>query len=133
MQYNMESAQGVCPEGWHIPSDEEWKRLERQLGMPQEDLDLYENRGTTEANMLKEADSWQPRGNNSSGFSALPAGLAIQKDNAFHGLSEYTLFWTSSPTDDNHAFTRVLSYDSGQIGRSETGKHIALSVRCIRD
>lgn len=136
MQYNMESAQGVCPEGWHIPSDEEWKRMERSLGVPQEDLDLFENRGRDEANMLKTDYRWQDStepGNNSSGFSALPAGLALAKDNNFLGLTEYTLFWTSTSSDDNHSISRVLTYDSGQIGRSETGKHVAVSVRCIRD
>src|ERR1051325_11630044 len=72
--------QGICPAGWHLPSDAEWKLLEMNLGMSQAETDTTEWRGTTEGGKLKEAGTFHwsvpnTGATDSSGFGALPGGL----------------------------------------------------------
>ena len=79
---NPSGVQGVCPSGWHLPSDKEWKELEKFLGMSQTEADKLTWRGTNEGSKLAGiADLWISSGNltedidfETSGFSALPAG-----------------------------------------------------------
>ncbi|GAG63281.1 unnamed protein product, partial [marine sediment metagenome] len=76
---NPSGVQGVCPDGWHLPSDTAWKELEMYLGMSQTDADNEGWRGTDEGGKLKETDTahWDSPNTgatNSSGFTALPSG-----------------------------------------------------------
>jgi uncharacterized protein (TIGR02145 family) len=66
---------GLAPEGWYIPSDDDWNELEMALGMSQGDADMEGERGTNEGSKLKASEGWEEGGGiNSSGFSALPGG-----------------------------------------------------------
>jgi len=134
---NPSGLQGVCPDGWHLPSDEEWKDLERYLGMSESDIEGTGFRGTTEGGKLKEAgtDHWNsPNGDatNESGFTALGAGQRHHTDD-FNQLKNYAYFWTSSEETNWVAHRRVLSVVSGVIGRGTAGKDIGRSVRCVKD
>lgn len=142
---------GLCPTGWHVPTDEDWKVLESHLGLSDYQLDLSWQRGTTEGYHLK-ADSnfvtvWD--GNNNTGFSAVPAGLLNPNANAgdFIGGGIGTTFWTS--TSPLIAFSpalgvyiaynaslqavRQLSTGIGSISRVAWDKNHGASVRCIKN
>ena len=72
--------QGVCPSGWHLPSDAEWKQLEMYLGMTRQQADEYGWRGTDEGGKMKHpgTEYWgspNTGATNSSGFTALPGGI----------------------------------------------------------
>ncbi len=137
MQNNfVESAQGVCPDRWHIPSDAEWKELEALLGVPADELDLVGARGVGVGGKLKSTDDlwWQPNvgATNESQFSALPAGW-IPHTGSFSGLAYFVLFWTSTESDEG-AIWRRLANDDDRIGRYVDGyKPHTTSVRCVKD
>ena len=135
--YDWETANKVCPEGWHLPSDEEWKKMELFLGMKFEDLDRTDYRGD-ESNVggkLKETGTlrWlEPNNgaNNETGFSALPGGGYFGR---FLNINESACFWTSSEDKINNAIARVFYYQyKGRI-RYSWEKKIGLSIRCIKD
>jgi uncharacterized protein (TIGR02145 family) len=76
----------LCPTGWHVPSDDEWKQLEMTLGMTQAEADSWWGedcfdigRGTDQGTQMKTTSGWidvwegiSGNGTNTSGFSALP-------------------------------------------------------------
>ncbi len=138
MQYTtIEMTQGVCPKGWHIPSDNEWKILEMELGMSQETADSTSWRGTGEGGKLKAPGItyWDPpnRGaTNSSHFTALPAGHRDTAGN-FSGLGYNTSYWTSTLISDTQAWRRYLSADEYRIYRGDGNRIYGASVRCIED
>ncbi|OFY37594.1 MAG: hypothetical protein A2Z69_01155 [Bacteroidetes bacterium RBG_13_44_24] len=128
--------QGVCPDGWHLPDDDEWKQLEIYLGMNQPDADAEGWRGTDEGGRIKNKGTrqWQSPNTgatNESGFTALPAGW---RDGAgyFKNLGTATRFWSSSKRGD-YGWVRQLDYNSSQIFRGTKGLYEAISVRCIKD
>ena len=52
----------VAPDGWHVPTDEEWKKLEMYLGMSQSEADIIGDRGTDEGSKLKSTSGWRDNG-----------------------------------------------------------------------
>ncbi|OYT14511.1 MAG: hypothetical protein B7C24_17930, partial [Bacteroidetes bacterium 4572_77] len=135
MQYStQESAQGICPNGWHIPSDNEWKEMEIFLGMKQREVDNTGFRGTDEGRKLKSASGWNSNGNgtNSSGFSALPGGYH-HSSGSFRSLGDYDAWWSSSEYSGSSSWYRHLYYDHNQVVRSNYGKTNGFSVRCIKN
>ncbi|GAB3985929.1 hypothetical protein GCM10028807_02250 [Spirosoma daeguense] len=121
---------GICPDGWRIPSNVEWRELVKAMG-------------NNSAKKLKAKTGWDGTGSGTDqiGFSALPAG-ARYVDGAFGDLGKYTFFWTatSEPSGSTHernrAWYRTLSYREAEV--DSTGlysvlyKGAGLSVRCIR-
>ena len=139
MQYSTdESAQGVCPDGWHIPSDGEWMTLEGHLGMDEADRQAEGFRGSKQGGMLKTADKppWiEPNtlATNSTQFSALPSGMIFPESFTSSDLGSYTVYWVSSPIDKASAIYRMLHTDEGGIGRFSGSRPNTTSVRCVRD
>ncbi|MDK2899461.1 MAG: hypothetical protein PWQ10_648 [Patescibacteria group bacterium] len=125
MQYtNTEGAQGICPTGSHIPTDTEWKTLEMQLGMTQEQADLDNvPRGTDQGVKLK------PGG--SSGLNILFAGYREQSDGSFGGSSSAYL-WSSSGVN-NSAWVRYLDGSLDGVVRYTDVKAYGFSIRCLGD
>ena len=136
--YTWARAQKVCPEGWHLPSDEEWKKLELNLGMNQSESDVIGRRGTSEGGILKEASShyWQSPNTGATderGFKALPGGFQ-NNEGSFVGIQEFGYFWTSTENNRSTAWSRVLSHDKANILRyNQFQKKNSFSVRCLRD
>jgi len=132
--YDWETANKVCPMGWHLPSDYEWKTLELYLGMPQEEADLSRKRGEKLGAKIKSQKGWYDNGNgdNSSNFNALPAGAVLFYDQSFQFLTEKAYFWTSTPADIDF-WARTLSYDDTYFGRSQFNKSNCMSVRCLKN
>jgi len=132
--------QGICPDGWHIPSDGEWTTLEILHGMdPKDSISTNVYRGNT-ANVLKSKTGWVDKpidkddnGIDSLGFNGLPAGSS-RSDRIPAGIGEQALFWSSSLSKDRHPFTRVLGvYPYTNMGRSASYETTYLSCRCLQD
>ena len=114
---------GLAPKGWHVASDEEWKKLVEQLGG-------MEVAGTK----LKSTLGWKENGNgnNMSGFSAVPGGYRY-KNGEFNAIDYFTCFWTSSESYTYSAWFRSIRYDDGGVYRSNFGKQDGYSVRCLKE
>jgi len=136
---NPSGVQGACPDGWHIPSDEEWKQLEMHLGMSQSQIDSTSWRGTDEGVKLKAASRLWINPNvatNVSGFTALPGGVRFEYPltdlEFFDHLGIRTGFRTCTEGSDTTAWRRFLSYRE-TISRLDNPKERAYSVRCVKD
>lgn len=120
-------AQGVCPDGWHIPSTEEWIVLEDYLG------------GFAVAGGAMKStnpDHWNPPNTgatNSSGFTALAAGEYDTPNGVFQFLMRYAVFWTSTETSSTKARERFLSYNSAACDIYDWHKSLNYSIRCVKD
>jgi uncharacterized protein (TIGR02145 family) len=120
--------QGACPEGWHLPSDTEWKSLEMHLGMSQSQADIIGWRGTTEGEKLK-STSWD--GSDDFGFSALPAGYHSYSG-LFNYLGSSVLFWTATENSGTYAWRRRLTTGNVEIQRRNGHMSHGYSVRCLK-
>jgi len=137
MQYvTTAGTQGICPTGWHLPTDAEWKTMEMHLGMSQDQADATGWRGTDEGGKLKETGTthWaspNTGATNTSGFTGLPGGYRYT-NGSFTDLTFYAYFWSSSENGSD-AWYRGLSFGSAQVGRYDYDKAYGFSVRCVRD
>ncbi len=127
--------QGVCPDGWHLPSDDNWKELEIYLGMSQEQADSTFTRGTDEGGKLKANGTilWESpnsEASDESGFHALPGGYRL---NGFMYLGNTAIFWTSTEKDETWAWYRSLYTHNGGIRRGTENRISGLSVRCLEE
>jgi uncharacterized protein (TIGR02145 family) len=141
-EFNPSQVQGACPTGWHLPSDGEWIELEMYLGMSYEEAWLVGWRGTNEGTKMKATMGWDENGNgtNSSGFSALPAGIR-DNNGLFSDAGKITHFWSTTEYFNftTLAFNRKLSYNQSGIGWFHAShlygypKDFGFSVRCVKD
>ncbi len=131
--------QKVCPSGWHLPSDEEWKVMEMFLGMTREEADAIGYRGTTEGEKLKESGNYNwtqesLQGSNLSGFTALPGGLSSQ--GTFGSEGYWGGWWSATevnPDPYSWAWCHWVFWDGSWTALSEITKSDFLNVRCIKD
>jgi uncharacterized protein (TIGR02145 family) len=135
--YDWTTARVSCPTGWHLPSDEEWKVLEKGLGLSDSELDATGIRETGELGvMMKSRVGWffGKTGNNLSGFNARPAGT-YNDTGSFEGQSQLTNFWTSTPDagTDPEIWIRSLTGETDGVLRITELKSNGNSVRCIKD
>ena len=135
--YAVNDSRKIAPEGWHVPTDDEWKQLEMYLGMSQAQADSIYRRGTDEGGKLKEAGythwhSPNTGANNSSGFTALPGGFR-NSTGIFIGMGLGASFWSSTASGGDYAWLHDLFHASSQVGRFNVKKQSGLSVRCVRD
>jgi len=121
-----ESTQGICPIGWHLPSEDEFKTLEMQLGMTQAQADANGWRGTHEAIASKLAGNsalwWDgPLDNSSkfgtSGFAALPEG-SRHSEGTFNWQHDYAFFWMSTEYIDSYPRFRALHHNYRGVFKS---------------
>ncbi len=139
MQYvTSEGTQGICPSGWHLPSDAEWKTMEIHLGMSQAQADANGWRGTDEGSKLAGNEPLWIDGNldqnanfGTSGFTGLPGGYRYT-NGSFISLTYYAYFWTSSENGAD-AWRRNMHYDHAQVVRFYIDKADGFSVRCIKN
>jgi uncharacterized protein (TIGR02145 family) len=128
--------QGICPDGWHLPSDSEWQELEMYLGMNMSEADSENWRGKDEGDKLKNGGikEWVNSGttlNNNSWFGAVPAGWR-NGAGYFENLGKSARFWSSSKRGD-YAWIRQLDHNTSKIFRGTNGIYEGISVRCIKD
>ena len=121
--YDWHTALGVCPSGWHLPSDEEWTTLTAFLGGE-----------FIAGSKMKSVNGWYFNGNgtNSSGFTALPGGNCYRNE-LFNGRTSRAYFWSSTETSSINAWNRHLYYNKEDVSRDNYGKTHGFSVRCVKD
>jgi uncharacterized protein (TIGR02145 family) len=136
-------AEGICPVGWHVPSDAEFRVLEETLGLTADEQSATKWRGSQrEALRLKKsasAFSWTPEDEalvNQTGFSLLAAGESIGLFTGADGI--YAGLWTSTIVDDENAWVRYFvwnpaSGNNEKIWRDSVDRGRAYSVRCLKD
>ncbi|WP_321347139.1 FISUMP domain-containing protein [uncultured Draconibacterium sp.] len=135
--YDWETAMEVCPEGWHLPSDEEWMELERFLGIDEdllrenvprgEDVNAGGKLGVGSSVWSEQSENYT----NETGFSVLPGGMRMS-DGRYRSLGDVALFWTSSDgRNDNWKMHRIV--DSQGVGRFYFYSVVGVSVRCIKN
>jgi uncharacterized protein (TIGR02145 family) len=133
---------GLCPVGWHVPSDPDWMTLEVFLGMSETEAALTNFRGTDQGIKLKSYFGWASVGNgsNSSGFGGLPGGMRSgwpvgpEDQGDFRHAGDGAYYWTSSSAPSPGAFWgRELNHDSDNVGRNTWSPSFGFSVRCIKD
>ncbi len=131
-------AQGICPNGWHVPADEEWKVLEgtvdSQYGVGDPEWNDFEYRGYDAGMNLKSITGWSYNtGTDLFGFEMLPAG-SVSPTGGFVGKGFQTDLWTSTENNSTLAYGRYLRSTSSQVRRYDYGgKTWAWSVRCLKD
>jgi uncharacterized protein (TIGR02145 family) len=123
----------LCPTGWHIPSDDEWKTLEQYLGMSQSDIDATGWRGTDQGTKMKNTTGWSGNGNgtNISGFSALPGG-GRNGDGSFASIGYLGMWWTATEDTVVGRWYRVINYNQGGLSRAGSSLN-GFSVRCVKE
>jgi len=128
MQYvQTANAQGICPDGWHIPSSQDWKTLIRYLGG--DDMAGGKMKFTG-------SNGWQNPNvgaTNSSGFTALPGGYFDFMAQQWHDQYRYGYFWSSQTITQGTSVAMSLSYRTSDIDLYEEYIPSALSVRCIKN
>lgn len=136
--YAVNDSRGLAPLGWHIPSDTEWKTLEKCLGMTQTQADGTGYRGTNEGGKMKEIGTTHWRSpntgaNNESGLNILPAGFRNVGNGNFSFLGQGTYYWTSTLNNPSNVWIRHIIYNSSQIYRYYDLRGHGFPVRCVKD
>jgi uncharacterized protein (TIGR02145 family) len=138
--YAASDSRNIAPEGWHVPSDAEWKELEVAVGMSQSEGDDTGYRGTNEGSKLAgNAALWNGGiltnhvGFDSSGFMALPAGYYQYIYDDFTDIGNYAYFWSTSQINDYHAWCRSLSFTNSKVKRDVDNHAYGFSIRCIKN
>lgn len=137
----VEHNQEIAPEGWRVPTDEDWKILEEYIGMPVADLDHTNWRGIDEGDQLKEETTitsgwifydgvW---GTNTTGFSALGGSCRVFDGNWGIPGHRHSGFWWSSTANDGYGWYRYLDYKKSGIFRYSAHPNYGFSIRCIKD
>ena len=130
-----EGVQGICPDGWSLPTDDEWKTLEGAVdaNYPVGDP-IWDNtgwRGFDAGKNLKSVSGWTSNtGTDLYGFTALPGGMI--EGSVFKDLIGYAYFWTSTENGSN-AWFRALAHNRDDVYRSSFSKAFGCSVRCLKD
>lgn len=123
--YAVEDSLGLCPEGWHVPSDDEWSELIDTVGGDK-------NAGCT----MKETGTshWESPNTcatNKSGFTGLPGGY--RDPSGFVNLGRYGAWWSTAENNAERGWFRILNYNNSNVYRLFQSKTNGVSVRCVRD
>lgn len=115
-------SRGICPSGWHLPSDSEWTILTNTLG--------------GEAVAGKKMKLGWGSGSNESGFSALSSGV-LQYDLGSvpptYFINEFSMFWSSTVYTTDFYWCRTLVNAEDWVGKGAAFKRVGQSVRCLKD
>ena len=117
--YAVNDSRGLAPEGFHVPSDEEWTELIDVLG------------GEEVAGVAMKTEEWN--GTNSSGFTALPGGFRSNYDGFFYNGGYSGSWWSSSAYGSINAWFRCLYSDYDDVSRYDFSLRSGFSVRCLKN
>jgi uncharacterized protein (TIGR02145 family)/uncharacterized repeat protein (TIGR02543 family) len=126
---NPSGVHGVCPSGWHLPSDAEWSALAIVAG----GTGTYGDGGTA-GKKLKSTSGWNSNGNGTDdyGFSALPGGYR-NSDGYFDVAGYNGDWWTATEYDASRAYGRLMHDNNEHVYRGWDRKSDGYAVRCVRD
>ncbi len=137
--YAVNDARGLCPTGWHVPTDSEWNVMVKYLDPNADTICANCTQSSTAGGALKSTTGWNSPNSgatNSSGFTGLPGGYRyITGDWHGAGASEGN-WWSSSDTGSGNAWLRSLNSANAHVVRSNDGHtywSFGFSVRCLRD
>lgn len=134
---NPSGVQGICPNGWHVPSDAEWTQLTDYVRSQ-----THYQCNNSIAKALASTIGWNsstetcavgnnPSTNNATGFSVLPAG---RRDySVYHSFGNFAYIWSATEHSDGNAYDRTLFYFNSFEDRYFEFKNYGVSVRCVRD
>lgn len=131
--------QGVCPIGWHVPSNAEWGKLIDYLS--DNSFCLCNGNKRNLAKAIAATSGWKNNdvecsvgfaqyNNNASGFFALPAGDYFGQ---YEDFGTYANFWSSTEEDELNAWSFSLNYSSARVNRNSYYKSYGFSVRCLKN
>lgn len=125
--YAVNDSLGFCPEGWMVPTKDDWIILVSNFG----------NDGVAcsklKINGFDDMINPNSKATNESGFSALPAGFRNGTSCAYEKIRENAYFWSATGNSGNTAFFRGLDYNSVTVsGDGSAIKSNAYSVRCLK-
>lgn len=136
---NPSGVQGICPTGWHVPSDAEWTELTNYM----KTQPAYMASGNADHLAKALAATWgwngssetdapgnDPTTNNATGFSALPAGGYF---GYYLNFGDDAYFWSATEYDYGNAYYSAFSYNDANVNRHYSNKYYGFSVRCVRD
>jgi uncharacterized protein (TIGR02145 family) len=126
--YNWDAAMIACPEGWHLPSSQEWQTLVDHIGGRE-----------VAGKKMKSTSGWSNEGNGSNdrAFNAFPAGYLIAGSGfgaGFRGVGDSANWWSSTESDPQESWALSLAYHSDWANLFSSGfKTNGLSCRCIKN
>jgi uncharacterized protein (TIGR02145 family) len=116
----------ICPEGWRIPGKNDWQQLVQSLG------DSTDAGGKLKVEGLTQWHSPNKGADNSSNFSALPAGIRYF-EGTYSSLSYFTAYWSGTASDTSSLYFISLSYLDAKASSGSKSKKHGFSIRCIRN
>ncbi len=119
------NVQGICPTGWHLPSNSEWTILAQHIGGRNVAGGKLRETGT--AHWLSPNEG----ATNETGFTALPGGR--RSFNAvFDNFSYYGYWWSATEYEDDYSWFLDIYYEGTKMGNGSHGNHLGFSVRCVK-
>ncbi|MCQ2271288.1 MAG: hypothetical protein MJZ72_00640 [Bacteroidales bacterium] len=136
---NPSGVQGICPKGWHVPSDTEWTQLTNYVSSQSEYV--CESINTYNAKALASTTGWNsssntcvpgnnPSDNNATGFSAVPAGYY---SGGYGSFGDDAHFWSATQYYNSYAYSRYVDYNYADVHKYNYEEYYGFSVRCLRD
>jgi len=121
--YNPSGVQGICPAGWHLPSQAEWNNLI-----------TYAGGSATAGTKLKSTSGWVgENGTDNYGFWALPGGFRNNSEGSFGGNGYYGYWWSSTQSGTDGAYAKYMDYGNSHVLDGSYYKSDGFSVRCVRN
>lgn len=138
--HDYQDGQGICPDGWHLPNDNEWKILEgfadSQYSYGHDEWDSWGERGFDAGHNIKATYDWSQdeNGDNRTGFTAIPEGIRDYYDGKFYSESYESIFWTSTEADDgSRAVVRQFKSYRKTSEWSQYRMSNGFSIRCVKN
>ncbi|WOT06867.1 fibrobacter succinogenes major paralogous domain-containing protein [Shewanella youngdeokensis] len=140
--HDVADQRNICPVGWRVASDDDWKALETAIGISDKEVNEEGWRGKNDIAITLKAEQpntffkrFKQAEVNTTHFSATPAGVKLGNWYITQGM--YSEFWTSSTATDKKAYARTLAYawwnsHKGEIRRAKLQKSHMFSVRCVK-
>jgi uncharacterized protein (TIGR02145 family) len=129
--YAVSDSRGLCPTGWHVPSDAEWSAFINYL----DPIADGGSNGNIAGGKMKSMTGWNSPNsgaNNESGFTGLSGG-SRHYVGAYYYIGDYGYWWSSTEYGSNIAWYRVLLYNDSYVFRYANNKQLGFSARCVRD
>jgi uncharacterized protein (TIGR02145 family) len=120
--YAVSDPRGLSPDGWHVPSDQEWVRFITNMGGPTVAALKMRTNGLTNEGSEKSGDDFK-----------WPAGGARNDLGKFSGIGSYGYWWSSTEFASSKAWIRNLDYLKCYVNSPSFSKKYGLSVRCIKN
>jgi uncharacterized protein (TIGR02145 family) len=131
--YAVADSRGICPEGYHVPTDGEYTALTDYLGGTS--VAGGKMKECTEGS-CPESEYWESPNTgatNESGFTSLPGGYRYNAYGDYDAVGNHGSLWSSTESSNGSAWGRRLNYNDSGVSRYSGGKDYGISVRCIRD